>query len=150
MALPLSLKGFLTQIRLNPLFGIHLLQAPVLVLKLLEPLHHRGVHAAKPRAPLIERRTADAVLSRQRSGTFTPASACLSTAMIWLSVNRDLRMWNLQFLLGYKIPLITSIIFRGDYLTCPLGGEAYAGITECSGLTTYCLGYKRADYLGTS
>ena len=46
----------------------------------------------------------------------TPASACLSTAMIWLSVNRDLRMWNLLSLLGYKIPLITSIIFRGDYL----------------------------------
>jgi len=31
-------------------------------------------------------------------------------------VNRDLRMWNLLSLLGYKIPLITSIIFRGDYL----------------------------------
>ena len=24
-------------------------------------------------------------------------------------------MWNLLSLLGYKIPLITSIIFRGDY-----------------------------------
>ena len=65
MALPLSLKGLLTQIRLKPLLGIHLLQAPVLVLELLEPLHHRGVHAAKPRAPLIERRTADAVLAAE-------------------------------------------------------------------------------------
>ena len=35
--------------------------------------------------------------------------------MIWLSVNRDLRMWNLLCSSGYKIPLITSIIFRGDY-----------------------------------
>ena len=35
--------------------------------------------------------------------------------MIWLSVNRDLRRWNLLSLLGYKIPLITLIIFRGDY-----------------------------------
>jgi hypothetical protein len=26
-------------------------------------------------------------------------------------------MWNLLSLLGYKIPLITSIIFRGDYHT---------------------------------
>jgi len=39
----------------------------------------------------------------------------LSIAMIWLSVKRDLRMWNLLSSSGYKIPLITSIIFRGDY-----------------------------------
>jgi hypothetical protein len=43
------------------------------------------------------------------------ASACLSTAMIWLAVNRDLRMWNLLSSLRYKRQLITSIIFLGDY-----------------------------------
>ena len=44
-----------------------------------------------------------------------PASACLSIAMIWRSVKRGLRMWSLISSSGYKIPLISSIIFRGDY-----------------------------------
>lgn len=46
------------------------------------------VHAAELAAPLVERRRADA-MSRHSCGTGVPASACLSTARIWLLVNRD-------------------------------------------------------------
>ena len=45
--------------------GIHLLQAPVLILELLEPGHQRGSHSAELRASLVERRAADAVLPAQ-------------------------------------------------------------------------------------
>jgi hypothetical protein len=42
--------------------GVHLLQAPILILQLLELGHHRGIHAAELAAPLVERCRADAVL----------------------------------------------------------------------------------------
>src|SRR5690606_6482755 len=45
--------------------GVHLLQAPVLVLQLLELGHHRRIHATELAAPLVERRRADAVLPAQ-------------------------------------------------------------------------------------
>jgi hypothetical protein len=45
--------------------GAHLLQAPVLVLQLLELGHQRRIHAAELAAPLVECRRADAVLAAQ-------------------------------------------------------------------------------------
>src|SRR5271170_8248521 len=50
---------------LELLVEVHLLEAPVLVLKLLHPRHHRHVHAAELGAPLVERCRADSKLPTQ-------------------------------------------------------------------------------------
>lgn len=50
---------------------------------------------------------------RQSSGTAAPASASFRTAMIWLSVNRDVFMRNLLEKPYEKLPLLTTL-FRGD------------------------------------
>ena len=44
MALPLSLKSLLAQLRFEPFFGIHLLQSPGLLLKLFHALDHGYMH----------------------------------------------------------------------------------------------------------
>jgi len=63
MALQLSLEGFLAKLCLQALFSIHLLESAVLVFQLFEPLHHRGIHAAKFGTPLIELSRTHAVLT---------------------------------------------------------------------------------------
>ncbi|MDD2223526.1 MAG: hypothetical protein PHF42_08830, partial [Pseudomonas sp.] len=50
------------------------------------------------------------------SGTGTPFSACFKTERIWLSVNRDFFMQNLLAYSLWKILLMSTVIFRGDYL----------------------------------
>ena len=65
MASPLFCHGFLDDLGLHALFGVHLLQAPVLVLQLLQAGHQRSIHAAVLGAPLVERGTADAMLAAQ-------------------------------------------------------------------------------------
>src|SRR5690554_539146 len=65
MALPLFCHCLLENIGLEPLLGVHLLQAPVLLLQLFEARHHRGVHAAGLGTPLVERGTAHAVLAAE-------------------------------------------------------------------------------------
>ena len=56
MALELSLDDFLAQLRLDPLLGIDFIEPSVLSLKLLQTLHHLGVHPTKLGTPLIKRR----------------------------------------------------------------------------------------------
>ena len=65
MALQLSHEGFLADLGLDALFGVHLLQPAVLILELLEPGHQRSIHAAELRATLVARRAGDAVLPAQ-------------------------------------------------------------------------------------
>src|SRR5699024_2808256 len=65
MALELSLDDLLANLGLDPLLGVHLLQPAVLGLELLEAGHQRGIHAAELGSPLVERRTAHAVLAAQ-------------------------------------------------------------------------------------
>src|SRR6056297_1163027 len=60
-----SLDHLLADLGLNTLLGVHFLQPPILGLKLLEPGHQRGIHAAKLGPPLVKRRAADAVLAAQ-------------------------------------------------------------------------------------
>lgn len=62
MASPLFLERLLDDLRLQALFGVHLLEPPVLVFELLEPGHQRGVHAAKLAAPFVEGGRTDAML----------------------------------------------------------------------------------------
>jgi len=69
----------------------------------------RGLSIIQSRL-IIERRTADAVLAAEVRD-FAPRLSLFEDPMIWLSVIRELRRWNLLHLLGYKIPLIPSIIF---------------------------------------
>lgn len=52
---------------------------------------------------------------RHSSGTGVPASACLSTAMIWLSVKRDISSREPPLLDYEKIPLLASANLRGRY-----------------------------------
>lgn len=61
MASPLFLQGLSDDLGLEPLFGIHLFEPPVLVFEFLEPGHRRGVHAAELAAPFVKRGGADAV-----------------------------------------------------------------------------------------
>lgn len=65
MALPLFCECLRNDLGLEALLGIHLLEAPVLVLELLHARHERRVHAAELGPPLVERGVADAVLAAQ-------------------------------------------------------------------------------------
>lgn len=65
MASPLFFEGLLHDLRLQPLFCIHLLEPSVLRFELLEPRQERRIHATKLGPPLVERRRADAVLPTQ-------------------------------------------------------------------------------------
>lgn len=55
----------------------------------------RGGQAAELRPPLVERGVADAVLTAKLRDR-EPSSTCLKTAIIWLSVERDVFMQNFQ------------------------------------------------------
>lgn len=63
MALQLSLEGFLADLRLDALFGIHFLEPSVLGLELLEALDHGCVHASEFSSPLIDRGRAHVVFA---------------------------------------------------------------------------------------
>lgn len=65
MALQLSLKGFLANLGLDALLGVHLLQTPILVLQLIEPRHHRGVNATVFGRPFLEAGPAHAMFAAQ-------------------------------------------------------------------------------------
>ena len=65
MALTLFFERLLPDLGFELLFGIHLLEAPILVLQLLHALHHRGVHPAELRSPLVEHGAAHTVLAAQ-------------------------------------------------------------------------------------
>ncbi len=65
MASPRFLKCLLYDLRLHPLFGIHLLQAPVLRFEFLHALHYRLVHAAVLGPPVVERGIAHAMHAAQ-------------------------------------------------------------------------------------
>jgi len=59
------LQGLLDDFGLEPLFGIHLLEPPVLVFEFLEPGHQGDVHATEFAAPLVKLGRTDAVLPAQ-------------------------------------------------------------------------------------
>ena len=65
MASPLFCHRLLNDLSLKSLFGIHLLETTVLVLKLAQPGHQRSVHTAELGAPLAKGRGADAMLTTQ-------------------------------------------------------------------------------------
>lgn len=54
--------------------------------------------------------------SRHSSGTGAPPSACLRIDSIWLSEKRDYFMQNLPAFSLRKILLLSTLVFRGDYL----------------------------------
>ena len=119
MALPLSLKGFFADLRNLALFGIHFLQAPVLVFQLFHPLHQRRVLTAVLHPPLI----GDALLiscSRQRADTGWPPSSFFNIANVCPSVNRNFLMQNLLGKSHEKILLPPSINFWRDYHLIPI------------------------------
>jgi len=76
---------------LEPLLGIHLLQALVSYSSSFIRANQGCVHASVPSTPLVERSIANAVFAAQ-PGTGLPPSAYLSMAMIWVSVKRDVFM----------------------------------------------------------
>jgi len=61
MALQLFLERFLSNFRLEPFFGIHVLGSRVLRCQLLQALHHAGLHAADLGSPLVKHRRGHAV-----------------------------------------------------------------------------------------
>lgn len=63
MALQFSLKRFLTQLGLQALLGIHLLESGVLCFQFLEPLHERRIHTAELGPLLINQRRTDIMLT---------------------------------------------------------------------------------------
>lgn len=65
MALPLFCERLLEDVGTHLGFGVHLLQAPVLVLQFLDSGHHRGVHAAVLRTPFVKSGGTDAVAAAQ-------------------------------------------------------------------------------------
>lgn len=65
MAPPLFLHRLGNDFCLQPLFRVHLLQAPVLFFKFLEPCHHGGIHAAEPAAPFVKQRRTHAMFPAQ-------------------------------------------------------------------------------------
>lgn len=65
MALPLFCQRLRDDLGPKPLPGIHLLQAPILVLEFLYACHQGGIHAGELGAPLVEGGVADTVLSAQ-------------------------------------------------------------------------------------
>src|SRR5690606_27790881 len=66
-ASPLFFKSLLHDLGLELLLDVHLAQAGVLGLQLLHARHHRHIHAAVLRAPLVEGRRADALPPRLRA-----------------------------------------------------------------------------------
>lgn len=65
MASPLFCHRLLNDPSLEPLLGIHFLEATALVLQLAQPSHQRGVHATEFGAPLVEAHRADAMFAAQ-------------------------------------------------------------------------------------
>ena len=75
MALRLPLKRLLADLRLEPFLGVHLLEASVLGLQLLQALHHRSIHAAVFTVLLIKQAAAHAVFPAKISNRY--AGLCL-------------------------------------------------------------------------
>jgi hypothetical protein len=65
MAPPLFCHSLGEDLGLEALLGIHLLEAAVLVLQLLETSHEGGIHPAEFGTPLVEGSGADAVLAAE-------------------------------------------------------------------------------------
>jgi hypothetical protein len=65
MALPLLCECLRDDLGFEALLGIHLLEAPVLILQLLHASHQGRVHAAVFGTPLVESGVADSVLPAQ-------------------------------------------------------------------------------------
>jgi hypothetical protein len=63
MASPLYCHGLLEDVGFEALLGIHLLEAAIFLLEVLETSHEGGVHAAELGAPLVEGGAADAMLA---------------------------------------------------------------------------------------
>ena len=66
MAIPLSLKSFLADLRLDPFLGLHLLQARVLFFKLFKSIHHGRIHATVLRLPPITTGSPNTVVWRHQ------------------------------------------------------------------------------------
>src|SRR5690606_19280248 len=64
-ASPLFFDGFLENIGLQSLLGIHFLESPVLVFEFFQSGHHGGIHATEFGAPLVKGSTAHTMLSTQ-------------------------------------------------------------------------------------
>ena len=91
VGLTISCEGLPQQVRAQLRVDIKSLEAPILLLELLHPRHQRDIHAPELGVPLVE--LAELIpCVRQSSGTGMPPSASFRTAMIWLSVNRDVFM----------------------------------------------------------
>jgi hypothetical protein len=65
MALPLSLKGFFTDLRNQAFLGIHFLQAPVFFFPLFHALHQGRVHTALLSLPFVKRRDTHTVFTAE-------------------------------------------------------------------------------------
>jgi len=62
-ASPLFCQRFLHRVRFELHVGVHLLEPGVLGLQLLDAFEHRRIHAAVLAAPLVKRRSTDAILA---------------------------------------------------------------------------------------
>lgn len=65
MALPLFCHGLGDDLCLEALLGVHLLEAAVFVLQLLESSHEGGIHPPEFGTPLVEGGRADAMLAAE-------------------------------------------------------------------------------------
>jgi len=65
MALPPFSKRFVQQIVLHAFLSLHLLEALILLIEFLLSGHQAGVHVTILRKPLLEARTAHAMLTAQ-------------------------------------------------------------------------------------
>ena len=64
-------NGFLEDVRLEPLLGVHLLESAVLVRQLLQAGHHGRIHAAELGTSLVKGRSAHAVFTTQLWDRYT-------------------------------------------------------------------------------
>ena len=91
MAWSVFSEGLLEDIRLEPLFGIHLPEPGIFRLQFFPAGQQGDIHAAALLPPLVKRRCANAQIStplRDRQSGFN----ALERILIWLSVNLDFFM----------------------------------------------------------
>jgi hypothetical protein len=85
MTPPLFLHRLGDDLCLQSLFGVHLLETPVLFFELFKPGYHRPIYAAKSAAPFVKQRRALRLLLQhvlpKGFGVHATSAFCIRTAI---------------------------------------------------------------------
>src|SRR5690606_3168782 len=98
--------------RFKAFFGVHLLQAPVLIFKLLEPGHHGGIHSTELGPPLVKRRAAHAMLATKIRNRYARLGLFQNRQNLAIGKSRLLHK-NLLMLCYEKILLMSTADLAG-------------------------------------